>query len=85
MVFQALRYLGKDSVGDETISRIRDRLTPQERSRLRKDAHHITDWIAEAVRLITSERPPRSSSGPDTPGTMRRGLGLSVWFHQISG
>lgn len=63
MVFQALHHLGKDSVGDETLHRIRHRLTPQERTRLMKDAHHITDWIAETARRIATEPSPEVARG----------------------
>lgn len=52
-VFQALRYLGKDAVTPEVISRIRRSLTPQQRTKLRQDARYTTDWIANTVQLIT--------------------------------
>lgn len=52
MVFQALRHLGHKAVGLETITRLRRRLSQTERQRLLKDAHHITDWVAAAVRKV---------------------------------
>ncbi|MEK7720925.1 MAG: DUF6088 family protein [Elusimicrobiota bacterium] len=52
MVFQALRYLGHKAVGLETIARLRNKLSPTERQRLLKDTHHITDWVATAVRKV---------------------------------
>lgn len=55
MVFQALRYLGKDAVTDELVARIRARLSPADQRKLVRDAHHITDWIAEVVRGLAAE------------------------------
>lgn len=52
-VFQALRYLGKEAVTPDVISRIRRSLTPQQRTKLRQDARYTTDWIADTVQLIT--------------------------------
>ena len=52
MVFQALRHLGHKAVGLETITRLRRRLSRTERQRLLKDVHHITDWVAAAVRKV---------------------------------
>jgi len=55
-VFQALRYLGKDAVDATVVSRIRKTLSPQNRSRLARDARYTTDWIAETVRQIVEEQ-----------------------------
>jgi hypothetical protein len=55
MVFQALRYLGQDAVTDEVVAQIRARLSPAEQRKLVRDAHHITDWIAEVVRGLAAE------------------------------
>lgn len=52
MVFQALRHLGRKAVGPEVIARLLRRLSLEERRRLLKDAHHVTDWIAAAVRKV---------------------------------
>jgi hypothetical protein len=52
LVFQALRYLGREAIGQETIARLRRRLSPEERWRLLKDAHHTTDWVAAVVRKV---------------------------------
>lgn len=52
MVFQALRHLGRKAMGPEMIARLRRRLSPEERRRLLKDAHHVTDWVAAAVRKV---------------------------------
>lgn len=55
MVFQALRYLGKDAVTAETIAQVRATLSPADQRKLVRDAHHVTDWIAEVVRGISAE------------------------------
>lgn len=52
LVFQGLRYLGKDAIGEETISRLRRRLSPAECRELLNDARYVTDWVAEAVRKV---------------------------------
>ncbi|MCB4756535.1 MAG: DUF6088 family protein [Elusimicrobia bacterium] len=52
MVFQALRQMGREAVGQDMIAHLRRRLSPQERRRLLKDAPYVTDWVAEAIRQI---------------------------------
>jgi hypothetical protein len=60
MVFQALRYLGKDAVTAEIVAQVRARLSPADQRKLVRDAHHVTDWIAEVVRGISAE--PKKTS-----------------------
>ncbi len=55
MVFQALRYLGKESVDGRVIERIRKSLTEQQREELLQDAGYTTDWISAAVRQIARD------------------------------
>lgn len=52
LVFQGLRYMGKNSIGDKTLSRLRRLLSPADRRRLLTDARYVTDWVADAVRKI---------------------------------
>ncbi|MHB2026274.1 MAG: DUF6088 family protein [Elusimicrobiota bacterium] len=52
LVFLGLRHLGKGAIGDETISRLRRRLSPMDRRRLLKDIHYATDWVADVVREV---------------------------------
>lgn len=52
LIFQALRFLGKDAVTDQVIDTIRKALTPEDRRQLLDDARYSTDWICEAVRRI---------------------------------
>jgi hypothetical protein len=51
-VFQALRYLGADSIDDTVISRLRRRLSIKQRRQLLRDARYTTGWIADIVRKI---------------------------------
>jgi hypothetical protein len=55
MVFQALRYFGKESVDERVIARIRKAITPEQRAELLRDASYSTDWISAAVRLIARD------------------------------
>lgn len=55
MVFQALRFLGKDSVNERVIARIRKALTSEQRVELLRDATYATDWISAAVRQIVRD------------------------------
>lgn len=51
-VFQALRYLGSDSIDDTVISRLRRHLSTKQRRQLLRDARYTTGWIADIVRKI---------------------------------
>lgn len=56
-VFQAIRYLGSDSIDDTVVSRLRRRLSIKQRQQLLRDARYTTGWIADIVRKIgTSDR-----------------------------
>ncbi|MCG3203604.1 MAG: hypothetical protein KCHDKBKB_00275 [Elusimicrobia bacterium] len=54
LVFQALRHLGHEAVGPNTLSHLRRRLSPKERKQLLRDARYVTDWVAAAIREICS-------------------------------
>lgn len=55
MVFQALRFIGKDSVDDHVVAKIRRRLTPEQQTELLRDASYATDWISAVVRQIAKD------------------------------
>jgi rRNA-processing protein FCF1 len=55
LVIQALRYLGKDAVGPEIITRLRIRLSPAENRELLRDARYATDWIFAVARQVAEE------------------------------
>jgi len=52
LVVQALRFLGKQEVGPEVISRLRNRLSPADKRRLLRDARYSTDWIFAVAQRI---------------------------------
>lgn len=56
LVFQALRFLGKDAITDRVIKTIRSALTPDDRRQLLDDAKYTTGWICETVKRIASHR-----------------------------
>ncbi len=55
LVIQALRYLGKDEVGLETVTHLRTRLSPAEKRRLLRDTRYSADWIFAVARQIAEE------------------------------
>lgn len=55
LVFQALRYMGKDHVGDKEIQRVKNTLKPKDKERLVKDARYQSDWIYEIAKKISME------------------------------
>jgi hypothetical protein len=50
LVFQALRYLGKDNVGDRTLKILSRALTPDQRRGVLDDARHARGWVASVVK-----------------------------------
>ena len=52
LVVQALRYIGKDSVGVREIEALRARLSPEEKRRLLKDTRYTVDWIYNVAKQI---------------------------------
>lgn len=63
VVLQALRHLGKDSITEVILNRIRQSMSPRERSRLLRESRYTTDWIAEAIRRIALPEPESVSHG----------------------
>ncbi len=57
MVFQALRYLGRDRVDRQVIDTLRRNLTPDQRSMLLDDARYATSWIADIARQVAQMEP----------------------------
>jgi hypothetical protein len=52
LVVQALRHLGKESVGTREIKTIRAKLSPQEKLRLLRDTRFTVDWIYDVAKQI---------------------------------
>ena len=63
MVFQALRYLGKDQVDDQVIRRLKSTLRADQKRELAQDARYTTDWIADAIRQIAGRGIKESANG----------------------
>ena len=53
LVIQALRYLGKSSVGLETINKLKRRLSQKDKKQLWRDISFAPAWISEVIRKIT--------------------------------
>jgi hypothetical protein len=52
MVFQALRYLGKEASDTQVIARLKSVLPAKQKRELAQDARYTTDWIADVVRHV---------------------------------
>ena len=52
LVIQALKTLGKDNIRNETIERIKESTTLNERRIMLREAQYATAWIYEAIKLI---------------------------------
>jgi Family of unknown function (DUF6088) len=55
LVVQALRYLGKESVGAKEIETLRAGLSAAEKRKLLKDARFGVDWIYEVAKRIAEK------------------------------
>jgi hypothetical protein len=55
LVVQALRYLGKESVGTKAIETLRAGLSAAEKRKLLKDARFGVDWIYEVAKKIAEK------------------------------
>ena len=53
MVIQALRYIGKDGVNDEVIRKLKNRLSEDDKKRLKKDAKTAPEWMRGVIAQIT--------------------------------
>lgn len=61
LVFQALRYIGKDAIDDQVVAKLRRALSTQQQCELLSDAKYTTDWIWDIVRLVAT-RPTREAA-----------------------
>ena len=55
LVVQALRYFGKDRVGDEIIAHLEQKLSHNEKNELLENIHYSTEWIYEIVQKIAKD------------------------------
>ena len=51
-VIQALRWLGKHNVDEQTTAILKERLTSDDKAQLLKDLHYAPVWILEIMRTI---------------------------------
>ena len=63
MVFQALRYLGREAVDDKVIARLSAVLPAKQVRELAQDARYTTDWIAGVVLQIAAHATKKSEVG----------------------
>ena len=52
LVIQALKTLGKDNIRNDTVERIKSKITPDERKRMLSEAQYATAWIYEIIKTI---------------------------------
>ena len=55
LVVQALRYFGKDRVGDEIVTHLKQKLSCNEKTELLQNIHYSTEWIYEIVQKIIKD------------------------------
>ena len=55
LVIQALRYFGKDRVGDEIIALLKQNLSHNEKNELLENIRYSTEWIYEIVQKIAKD------------------------------
>jgi len=55
LVISALRFMGKNHLGEEAIARLRQVLSPEDRHRLLKDLPYAPAWMHAALRKIAAD------------------------------
>ena len=55
LVVQALRYLGKDNVNENTITHLKNNLSDEEKKELREKIHYSAEWIYEIIQQIAKD------------------------------
>ena len=55
LVINALKYLGKDGVTPEIVTKLRSRFDDKQKKQLLKDARFGTDWVLEVIQEICSK------------------------------
>jgi hypothetical protein len=62
LVVQALRYLGRRSVDDAVVDKLRRTLSETDKRALVRDTHHAADWIVRVIRRIAHNEPGELAS-----------------------
>jgi hypothetical protein len=52
---QALRYLGRTHVTDDTVERLDHRLSPDDRKQLSKDVAYAPAWVGDIMRRLAGK------------------------------
>jgi hypothetical protein len=55
LVIQALRYLGKTQVNDNTVKRLERKLSADDRKQLLADLAYAPTWIGNIMRRLAAE------------------------------
>jgi len=55
LVIQALRYLGRTHVTDDTVERLDHRLSPDDRKQLSKDVAYAPAWVGDIMRRLAGK------------------------------
>ena len=73
-VIQALRYLGPDQIGADTVARLRQTLTSGEKEALRREALNAPGWLAPTLQEIArlEESGPKQGVDAGTSGGRSR-------------
>lgn len=81
-VSQALRWLGKEHIDDQTATALQARLTDHDRQVLTADIRYVPAWVAEAFRAIA--QPILGSDHGGIGGFIRRGPRLHDGARRVS-
>lgn len=54
LVIQALRYLGRAQVNNDTVKRLNRKLSADDRKQLMKDTAHAPAWVADIMRRLAA-------------------------------
>jgi hypothetical protein len=71
LVYQALRFVGEESLDSVAIQTLSDRLSPAEKAYLASKAQHFPVWMLPIVREVTGGS--RIARGAPSPASMRPG------------
>jgi len=55
LIVQALRYFGKDRIGDEIIVHLKQKLSHNEKNELLENIQYSSEWVYEIVQKIAKD------------------------------
>ena len=56
IIFQALRYLGRDGATDTVVRQLRRSLSPKDKQALEKDIGHAVEWMKPILKKIVNAK-----------------------------